>query len=942
MWTKMKSKVLKALLTVCLSIWSLGGWANSLHFLSMEDGLSGISVNKILKDHQGLVWIAASDGINTFNGNRISSFDISVCGKPHNTVSDLCEVGGRRIYAVTRDGIIMMEKGNSHFKPVLQEVSRPQCLFADGNLLYIGCMDGLLVYDGKKTKRIPMNSSPEELSNSIRKIVKASDGRIYFFSRYAIHWYNPKTGKHAEINISNHLPQKTTFGQFAVQGNRIYVGTKNNGMFCYDQKTRQVSHIDEIGNIITSVYNCGNGQICVGTDGSGAYVLDARTNKVVEHYGVNEDERYHIPTNAVYEFMRDEHGVDWFGFSRYGMAYTYHNASLFSPFAYGDFTTQGLDVRSFCVNGTEVLVGTYSGFVYVDRKHGIVKRIEPQMLGGTHIVTRIVSWRGLYYIGTYDGGLKVFNPSTTTVTAQHFDELLNSSNIADMQVSPDGKLWIGCSDGLFVVDKEGKVSHFTEQNSRIIGGTINSITFDNHQKVWLSSKDGMSAFVLSANGLVPVKFPDGFFNQELRLKGISGHGGSIYFYNMNGGYYTDANIQKYGMLPLMDKMPDEKCIDFLDDGKGYYWVATERGLFGQDYDFRQLMHFGYGEGIMGGIINDIALDDKGKLWIASSDGLLSMDASAVARWHKNTAYKVLAYDLTIDGKPMPMASEYMVNDSKSIHLSWNMESEELCLTPILSDYAKPYGRIYEYRLDDAEEWKVVAAGKKVKLSHLMLGSHRLSIRLAGAFGTEETYHILVLPSVACVLEILFLIAAFVLLYLWNRYRKNTNALISERNEIEGALIELEQTAQQQEAQQEVEQQEAQQEVLPEKYQRMRLDDAECADIVNRMRKIVEKDKLYLHPDLKRTEIAEAIGVTPAKLSQVFSLYLKENYYDFVNRYRLEEFKRLVKDDAYKRYTILALSEKCGFKKTSFFSTFRKVEGMTPTEYLKTQNIKMKM
>ena len=113
-----------------------------------------------------------------------------------------------------------------------------------------------------------------------------------------------------------------------------------------------------------------------------------------------------------------------------------------------------------------------------------------------------------------------------------------------------------------------------------------------------------------------------------------------------------------------------------------------------------------------------------------------------------------------------------------------------------------------------------------------------------------------------------MIAAFVLLYLWNRYRKNTNALISERNEIEGALIELEQTAQQQEAQQEsqqeVEQQAAQQEMQSEKYQRMRLDDAECEDIVNRMRKVVEKDKLYLHPDLKRTEIAEAIGVTPAK------------------------------------------------------------------------------
>lgn len=943
----MKTQILLILLTVCLSLVGLKGWANSLHFLSMEDGLSGISVTKIVKDHQGLVWVAAGDGINSFNGNQISSFDISVCGKPHNTVSDLCEVDSRRIYAVTRDGIIMLEKGKSKFQPVLKEVAHPQCLFADGDQLYIGCMDGLLVYDGRKTKRIPMGNSPEELSNSIRKIVKASDGRIYFFSRYAIHWYNPQTGKHSEISISNHLPQKTTFGQFAVQGDCIYVGTKNNGMYCYNQKTHLVSHIDEIGNVITSVYNCGNGQICVGTDGAGAYVLDARTNKVVEHYGISEDERHHIPTNAVYEFMRDEHGVDWLGFSRYGMAYTYHNARLFTPFAFGDFSAQGLDVRSFFVKGAEVLVGTYHGFVYVDRSRHIVKRIEPGMMGNAHIVTRITPWRGLYYIGTYDGGLKVFDPSTQSVSSQHFDDLLNTSNIADMQVSSDGKLWIGCSEGLFVVNVDGKVSHFTEQNSRIIGGTINSITFDHHKKVWLTSKNGMSAFVLAAGGLVPVKFPDGFFQQEMRLKGVPGHAGSIYFYNMNGGYHTDVNMQKFGMLPLMDKMPDEKCLDFLDDGKGCYWVATERGLFGQDYEFKQLMHFGYGEGIMGGIINDIALDDQGKLWVASSDGLLVMDAGAVARWRKSTAYKVFAYNLTIDGKPVPMSSEYMANDSKSIRLSWNLGSEELSLIPILSDYAKPYGRIYEYRLDDAEEWKVVSAGKPVKLSHLMLGSHRLSIRLAGALGTEETYRIMVFPSLACILELLFLITALVLLYLWNRYRKNTNALISERNEIEGALIELEQTAQEQETKQQEAQQYAQQEaqqpgIQPEKYQRVRLDDEECAGIVNRMQKMMEKDKLYLRPDLKRTEIADAIGVTPAKLSQVFSLYLKENYYDYVNQYRLEEFKRLIKNDTYKRYTILALSEKCGFKKTSFFSTFRKVEGMTPTEYLKSQNIKMKM
>lgn len=71
------------------------------------------------------------------------------------------------------------------------------------------------------------------------------------------------------------------------------------------------------------------------------------------------------------------------------------------------------------------------------------------------------------------------------------------------------------------------------------------------------------------------------------------------------------------------------------------------------------------------------------------------------------------------------------------------------------------------------------------------------------------------------------------------------------------------------------------------------------------------------------------------------MYLKKNYYEFINSYRLKEFKRLVAEGACSKYTITALSEKCGFKKSSFFSTFRKEERMTPAEYLKGEKIKVK-
>ena len=122
-------------------------------------------------------------------------------------------------------------------------------------------------------------------------------------------------------------------------------------------------------------------------------------------------------------------------------------------------------------------------------------------------------------------------------------------------------------------------------------------------------------------------------------------------------------------------------------------------------------------------------------------------------------------------------------------------------------------------------------------------------------------------------------------------------------------------------------------------QRVKLDDKESVDIVARMREYIEKERVYTNTELKMSDLAEVLGISPSKLSQIFSQYVGENYYEFINGYRLAEFKRLVSEGEYKRYTLTALSEKCGFKRANFFSTFRKVEGMTPAEYMKKMNLK---
>ena len=125
-----------------------------------------------------------------------------------------------------------------------------------------------------------------------------------------------------------------------------------------------------------------------------------------------------------------------------------------------------------------------------------------------------------------------------------------------------------------------------------------------------------------------------------------------------------------------------------------------------------------------------------------------------------------------------------------------------------------------------------------------------------------------------------------------------------------------------------------------KYGRVKIDEEECERIVRRMKGLLEKNKMYTNPELKMSEVADRLDVSASKLSQVFNLYLNENYYDFINRYRIDEFKRLVAEGEYDRYTLTALSEKCGFKKSTFFSSFRKFEGMTPTEYLKKKGVRI--
>jgi AraC-like DNA-binding protein len=98
---------------------------------------------------------------------------------------------------------------------------------------------------------------------------------------------------------------------------------------------------------------------------------------------------------------------------------------------------------------------------------------------------------------------------------------------------------------------------------------------------------------------------------------------------------------------------------------------------------------------------------------------------------------------------------------------------------------------------------------------------------------------------------------------------------------------------------------------------------------------VENKKPYLNPDLTLDLLAAQLSIRPRVLSTVINEELGHNFYDFINRYRIEEASRLLTNPKDQKITVLEVLYEVGFNSKSSFNTlFKKYTGLTPSEFKK--------
>lgn len=101
--------------------------------------------------------------------------------------------------------------------------------------------------------------------------------------------------------------------------------------------------------------------------------------------------------------------------------------------------------------------------------------------------------------------------------------------------------------------------------------------------------------------------------------------------------------------------------------------------------------------------------------------------------------------------------------------------------------------------------------------------------------------------------------------------------------------------------------------------------------------IMKTRKPYLEPKLSLNALADYLDISLNHLYQVINQYEEKNFYDYINEYRVEEFKKRALKPENNNFSILAIAYDSGFNsKSSFNQVFKKIVGKTPSQYLNTR------
>ena len=935
--------------------------AQTEQFFPGDQYLGSSTVNDLMQDRWGRIWIATQGGLTRYDSHEFRTYN-SNDGLVSNHVTRLAQ-DDNSIVVGTTNGVQRFSLATLRFQPIRLfsgEQEKSDCNVnallrrRNGDVLIATSGVGLFVL---KPDAVEARYSDELMYDElldVKDMQEGAEGTLWMAAN------NCGVLRIVHGKLSVYLQGQTPMTNVCItKEGGVYACGMNGGIFKYDAVSsgfvleEGTEHLTV--NRLTAKHD---GGLLIATEEKGIAEIENGKLKI------GNSAAHHKKASISIE---DRDGNRWTGISQKGLLLQYHQKSSFDYIG-SQSATQNL-IGDYCVSAVfrdhdgVLWVGTDGDGLYKieELENGKNERVATHYANvPANILCICEDKQGRLYIGSWLGGCGRLDKATGRYKQIEGTTRGDAVHVMSMAVDGDNNLWIATNgDGLKCLDlQSGKLTRYDALMVAEPNGQENQLT-----NAWVNglslSPDGRRLYLAMSSGVGCLDLPTCSFTKTFgRNHLLPSHAVNAVREDTNGTVWVAAadglyKIENGKIEELKEGLPDNDVVSLELGGNKQLWIGTRHGLACFDMEKGTCRNFFKTDGLQGNEFfkgSSCHLVD-GRLAFGGTGGLTLLHPRDIQP--SATELQVWLTGLTVGGQEVNTLTrsgwyqvcDTIVSEAKRFDLAHNDNSLTLSFSTM--DYARADGLHYEYRIGTDSIWQRLPMGvNTLTLSHLAPGTYPIIVRaVTGSTVSEElTFTVVVHPAwyasiyakiVYCLLALLMMVR-----YLRRRRRAEQQRLRVQEHIHAAQMREIEEGNVKEEDQAPTVDVPAEESIEEERREKAKQTVEELVEkptlqapderLLERVMKVVNAH--ITDSDLSVEQIANEVGLSRSHLHRKMKELTGESTSDFVRNVRLKRAAYLLEGG---KHSIAEVMYACGFDSPPGFSTrFKNFYGVSPSEYMK--------
>lgn len=598
-----------------------------------EDGLPVNSINEVIQSREGYLWMATFDGLVRFDGLRFKIFDSAgYPGMPSNRILDITEAPDSSLWMETEQSFLVRYQ-DGEFKHIGPKEGYNGTLVhtlrrdSNGNI-WMGSERGITVYrDGKLSA-----FEPERIRGVIDRLYVQDNGPVWFRDHRDKTVYRFFEGSLDSLTHSNTVYDAVPFAE---TGDTLWLGT-GKGLYRFVNDTLTLESDVFTGD--AEPYYLGKApesQLQVATKADGLYQYKNTTSSPL----LTKDEFLTVP------FYRDREGDRWI----ISAHHVYRNGELVYQ-SDPEITDYLFDREG------NLWLGTYSDGLYRLKPNPFTIYSESEGLPDDNVYPIIEAGDGSVWVGTHgSGAARIENGKVDAGYLPVGNE--GAAYVRTLFQRKDGSILMGLS-GAGVWRLQGHSFYRYPSPQTLATSTAVSIFEDSRGRLWIGSR---GLFLENNGSWMHFDTRKGFPYHTVRfiteapdgtLWMATNGGGIVHFFDEDFEVYTEAEGLSDNLVRALHientGEPESYLLWIGSEGKGLSRLPVADGV----PDFSGITHYRVQDGLFDNGIHRILADGRGFFWMSSNRGIFRVAISELEAFRRGESEQIRSVAFTeADGLP---------------------------------------------------------------------------------------------------------------------------------------------------------------------------------------------------------------------------------------------------------------------------------------------------